>query len=147
MGIWAVLLVDFIELSSWIIKPPPINTTPTLFDSKSEQCLLYPLQILLIHPTLLHQDHKYAQCHHLIEVRYRYYNLYFSIILLNTFLNNITNFIRSNGYHEYFLILFWEKKNAYSHFYFNILFFVTKIALVEIQFHSNQSILGCCNVT
>ncbi|KAF5753224.1 hypothetical protein HanXRQr2_CPg0836071 (chloroplast) [Helianthus annuus] len=34
------------------------------------------------------------------------YNLYFSIILLNTFTDNITNFVGLNGYHEYFLILF-----------------------------------------
>ena len=37
----------------------------------------------------------------------------------NTFPNNITNFIRSNGYHEYFLIFFFGKKknNAYSRQY------------------------------
>ncbi|KHF97297.1 hypothetical protein F383_34722 [Gossypium arboreum] len=43
------------------------------------------------------------------------YNLYFSIILLNTFTDNITNFVGSNSYHEYFLIIFWKKKNnAYN---------------------------------
>uniref|UniRef100_A0A2P2JD08 ATP synthase subunit alphaic n=1 Tax=Rhizophora mucronata TaxID=61149 RepID=A0A2P2JD08_RHIMU len=30
------------------------------------------------------------------------YNLYFPIILFNTFTDNITNLIGSNGYHKYF---------------------------------------------
>ncbi|GFP82596.1 ATP synthase subunit alpha chloroplastic [Phtheirospermum japonicum] len=34
------------------------------------------------------------------------YNLDFSIILFNTFTDNVTNFVGSNGYHEFFLIIF-----------------------------------------
>lgn len=32
------------------------------------------------------------------------YNLYFPIMLLNTFVDNITKFVSSISYHEYFLI-------------------------------------------
>ncbi|KAJ6759612.1 hypothetical protein OIU74_026141 [Salix koriyanagi] len=37
-----------------------------------EQCLPYPLQKLPIHLSLLHQDHKYEQCRHPLEVRSQY---------------------------------------------------------------------------
>lgn len=68
--------------------------------------MLYPLQILVIHSSLLHQDREYEQCHRLLEYSTDIYDIYFSIILFNTFTDNIANFVGSNGYRRSFFILF-----------------------------------------